>query len=132
MTPNQPQVTFYRVKDNQSKLSIICTQAKEAFNKSKKLLIIAPSFQAAQFIDTLLWRHPAESFLPHVISDTMTNEWIAITIQDQANVNQASVLFNLRSTATPLLNGIQHICEFFDESEEHARKNALVFIRLKG
>jgi DNA polymerase-3 subunit chi len=110
------RVTFYRVKDNGAKIQLICTKAKEAFQVEKRLLIAVPSFEAAQFVESLLWRNPEDSFMPHVISDTTTKEWIAITMQNKDNINQAPRLLNLCPAFTPLSNTVEDVYELYDES----------------
>ncbi|MFI0435613.1 MAG: DNA polymerase III subunit chi [Parachlamydiaceae bacterium] len=109
-------ITFYRVKDNGAKIQFIYTKAEEAFKQEKRLLISVPNFQAAQYIDTLLWKFPQESFLPHIVSDTPTSEWIAITMEGKQNVNQATCLLNLCPTVTALTENVLEIYELYDES----------------
>lgn len=124
----KPKVTFFKVKDNAAKIQIICAKAKEVFTLEKRLLITVPSFDAAQYIEALLWRIPEESFMPHVIADTTTKEWIAITMQDQQNVNQASRLLNLCPNISSITEGIDEIFEFYDET--HPQKKELSDKRL--
>lgn len=110
------KIIFYRVKDNSAKIQLICTKAQEAFKHEKRLLIVVPNFQSAQYVEGLLWKVPPESFMPHVIVDTSTAEWIAITMQDQHNVNQASRLLNLCTTFSPLYQQVEEIYELYDET----------------
>ena len=124
-----PKVIFYHVKDNQAKLSLIGTKALEAFRDEKRLLIVVHSFQAAQYVDQLLWRLPPNGFMPHVIADTSTAEWIAITLQDQHNVNQATTLLNLSPSYSSLSLKMEEVYEIYDET--HADKQALSEQRLK-
>ena len=93
----QITVTFYKIKENGAKIQLICHQAMEALQCEKKLLITAPTLEAAHYLDALLWRLPEDSFIPHVVSDMPTAEWVAITLQDEVNVNRASQ--NGQSTA---------------------------------
>jgi DNA polymerase III subunit chi len=111
------------VKDNSSKIHLICTKAQEAFRQEKRLLIAAPDFQAAQYLDALLWRLPSESFIPHIITDTDTSEWIAITVQQQHNVNQAIRLLNLCSPPSPLYQHVEEVYDLYDET--HPQKTEL-------
>ena len=116
------KVIFYRVKDSAAKIQLICMKAHEAVQHEKRLLVSVPTLQAAQYIDALLWKLPEESFLPHVISDAPTLEWIAITVQDQAkqnhsNVNQAARLLNLCSTPATLHQQVEEIYELWDETD---------------
>lgn len=110
------KVIFYRVKDNSSKIQLICTKAQEAFQQEKRLLITVPNLQSAQYIESLLWRLPEDSFLPHVIADFPTTEWIAITLQEEHNVNQATRLLNLCSTVSPLYQQVDEVYELYDET----------------
>lgn len=85
--------------------------------------------EAAQYIDALLWRLPEESFIPHVIANTSTLEWIAITTQEQHNINQASRLLNLCPAASALYQQVEEIYDLFDES--HPQKIELSQQRLR-
>lgn len=128
---NNPQVkvTFYHVKDNGAKIQLICTKAQEAFYQGKRLLIAVPNLQAAQYIEALLWRSPEESFMPHVIADTPTSEWIAITLQEQHNVNQAARLLNLCPNPSPLYQQVEEVYDLYDET--HPQKSELSQQRLR-
>ena len=117
-----PKVTFCRVKDNGAKIHLICTKAKESYQLEKRLLIAVPSFEAAQYVETLLWRFPEESFMPHVIADTKTKEWIAITMQDKENINQAPRLLNLCPAFTPLSHLVEEVYELYDETHPQKMK----------
>lgn len=119
-----PKVIFYHVKDNGSKIRLISSKAQEAFQIEKRLLITVPSFEAAQYIESLLWRTPEESFMPHVISDTKTKEWIAITMQDKENVNQAPRLLNLCPICSPLSVTVEEVYELFDESHPQKKEQS--------
>ncbi len=77
----------------------------------------------------MLWRTPADSFFPHVVVDTSTSEWIAITMQDLYNVNQAPHLFNLCSSPSALYRQVEEVYDFYDET--HAQKIELSKQRLQ-
>lgn len=117
------------MKDNSAKIHLICTKAQEAFKHEKRLLIAVPNFQAAQYVQDLLWRTPPESFMPHVVADTPTSEWIAITIQEQHNINQAARLLNLCPAPSALHQQIPEVYELFDET--HPQKAELSQQRLE-
>ncbi len=123
------KITFYRVKDNTAKLTFICQKAQEAFQQEKRLLIAVPNLQAAQYIDQLLWRTPEESFMPHVVTDMPTQEWIAITLQEQVNVNQALRLLNLCPHPSSLYQQVEEVYDFYDET--HPQKKELSEQRLR-
>jgi DNA polymerase-3 subunit chi len=117
------KVTFYRVKDNSGKIQFICDKAHEAFRHERRLLIAVPNLQAAQYIDALLWRLPEESFIPHIIADTPTSEWIAITLQEIDNVNKAVCLLNLCPMPSLLYQQVEEIYDLYDET--HPQKKEL-------
>lgn len=117
------------MKDNAAKIHLICTKVQEAFKQEKRLLITVPNFQAAQYIETLLWRVPPESFMPHVVADTATSEWIAITMQDQQNINQAARLLNLCPGAPLLFQQVEELYDLYDET--HPQKIELSQQRLQ-
>lgn len=64
-----------------------------------------------------------------MIVDTSTAEWIAITMQDQRNVNQASRLLNLCTIPSPLYQEVEEIYELYDET--HPQKTELSQQRLR-
>lgn len=106
------------MKDNSAKIRLICARAQEAFNHEKRLLIIVPNFEAAQYVDALLWKMPSESFMPHAIVDTFTSEWIAITMQNERNVNLAPQVLNLSPKPCQLFHEVNYIHDLFDETPE--------------
>ena len=123
------KVTFYHVIDNAAKIQLICSKAKDSFQLEKRLLIAVPTFDAAQYVESLLWRFPEESFMPHVIADTTTKEWIAITMQNKDNINQAPRLLNLCPLVPVLAHEMEEIYELYDET--HPQKKELSEQRLR-
>ncbi len=110
------KIFFYPVKDNQRKLQLICNKAQESIAQEKKLLIAVPNAEAAQFIDTLLWKSPADSFIPHAITQKSSKEWIVITFNNGENLNQAERLLNLCHGLHPTFQQFQEVYELLDES----------------
>lgn len=126
---SKPKLTFYRVKDNGAKIQLICAKAQDAFRKEKRLLIAVPNMEAAKYVDTLLWKLADESFMPHLISDVQSKEWIVITLQDQENVNDAPHLLNLCTVASPLYQFVEEVYELYDET--HPQKLELSQQRMR-
>lgn len=123
------------MRDNSAKIHLICAKAQEAFKLEKRLLIAVPNLQAAQYIDALLWRTPPESFIPHIISDTPVAEWIAITMQEQHNINQAPCLFNLCPLPSTLYQQVEEVYDLFDETHPQKTESSqqrLHFYQAKG
>jgi len=95
----QIKITFFQVRNTNSKLEKICQTALEFFEKKEPLLIKVPNPASLEFIDQLLWRYPPDSFLPHRTKEVSCDDLIAITISDE-NPNEADLIFNL--TAEPI------------------------------
>lgn len=127
--PPQLKVTFFRVKDSGAKIRLICSKALDAYQKEKRLLIAVPNSESAQYVDSLLWRLPEESFMPHLISDVPSNEWIVITLQDKENVNGAARLLNLCTDPSPLYQFVEEVYELYDET--HPQKLELSQQRMR-
>lgn len=99
-TPS-PKVIFIPVNDSHAKRQALVVVAQRLFSAGARLLFSVANEEVASYVDELLWKFPPESFLPHTIARRETSEAITITTLME-NVNQASVLFNLRSEANPL------------------------------
>lgn len=96
-------------------MASICKTVQHHFELGHAILIAVPSNEAAHYVDQLLWRLPEDSFLPHQITESATNERVVITTQG-INVNQASVLFNLCPTASVIWPQLTTIYELLDET----------------
>ena len=112
MNHPQPKATFFQVKDNAIKIGTICKLVQEAMKKEKKIIIHVPNEEAAKYIDALLWKTPEESFLPHVIANKPTKEWVVIT-ETGLNLNEAPLLLNLRPSS-PSIDKFEEIYEFYE------------------
>jgi len=115
-------VVFLHVQDNASKLEKIVSTISGHYARGSSVLITTPTLEVALYIDSLLWRMPPTSFLPHTISDFTTSERIAITTSE-TNVNQAKVLINLRPEVSRLSGSIPHVYELYDST--HPQKEEL-------
>lgn len=94
MSKNLPRVVFLPVKDTSSKLHQIYKTVFDHFEKKEHFLLLVPDQTALEFVDSLLWRFPEESFLPHTAADRPCQDLIAITLIPE-NINSASAIFNL-------------------------------------
>lgn len=124
------EVKFLRVKDNTIKLQRLCQIIQGHFRKGEAVLITVPSDDVANYVDQLLWRMPAEGFMPHGIAHGPTKDLIAIT-KTSNNVNQAKIVFNLRSEAISHLENISTAYELLDqtspEKEEASRQRMTAY-----
>lgn len=107
------RVIFFQVNDNANKLKKIIEMAHFHFGKNEPLLIFVEEEKGEKFVDELLWKTPAESFLPHTVSNEPTKELIVIT-KSKNNLNQARVAFNLCPTSLFLNEPLKIIYEFED------------------
>ncbi len=114
MPPSNPtRVVFFQVQKNSQKIARLTTAAYSHFEKKEHLLILTEDLKSASFVDELLWKSPPSSFLPHVLSDSDTSEWIAISCVKK-NINQAKIAFNLCPTPLLIEGPFRTIYEFED------------------
>jgi len=105
-------VKYFTVKEGRAKLARLAQVAFAHFEKKEKLIFFVPDEATLHFVDTLLWRFPEESFLPHLIAQDKCDALIALTAGPN-NVNAASAAFNL--CTSPLLQiPFKTIYEFED------------------
>ena len=115
------RVVFFQVQGSASKLRWIAETAHTHFQKKEPLLILVEDVRSQQFVDELLWKLPATSFLPHTSTDEPTTDWVAIS-KGKKNVNQARVVFNLCSTPL-LIEGPFRIIYEFEDLSAPAKQN---------
>lgn len=123
------QVTFWRVKDTKTKINLIPSLVQRHFVRGEKILLIVPNEAAARYIDSLLWSHPAESFLPHAVSERPLNAAVLITTLQQ-NLNQSKVLVHLCPQVSPLVQTFDQVHDIMDETD--SAKHALALARLEA
>lgn len=115
-------IIFIKVADNQSKLQKITDKVQKHFDLGHHILISVPNDDVALYVDQLLWKMPIDSFIPHKIINSQSNERIGIsTIQE--NLNKAKVLINLCPQAFENYNQFEVVYELFDET--HPSKTEL-------
>jgi len=111
----QTDIIFIKAADNKTKVGRLCERIKAHFQIGDRVLIMVPTQEAAGYIDDLLWRFPEDSFLPHRIISSPSNERLAITL-GRENLNKATVLFNLLPTAFPQFEQYATLYELYDET----------------
>jgi len=119
----EPKVIFFRVSDNQTKVSRICTTIQKHFEKGEKVLVILPNQEAEKYFDDLLWKIPPESFLPHTRASKPCQARIVVT-EVQKNLNQSTVLWNLCPEVSPLYDQFEMIYELLDETSKEKAKQS--------
>ncbi len=112
----KPNIIFLPIKTNQQKIKCICHYAQKHFDAQDSLCIMAPTQQAVQYLDDLLWKFPENSFLPHAIAHVKCQEKIIISTICQ-NLNDAKVLMNLCTEPCPIVEQFELIYELYDETQ---------------
>ena len=80
------------------------------------MIIFVPNNQAAEYIDSLLWRVPSDSFLPHAVANESCGDRVVIT-QATSNINGAKVALNLTPTPCADLGSFEKIYELWDQTD---------------
>jgi DNA polymerase IIIc chi subunit len=109
------KVIFIPVQDTNPKLQPLVIIPQRCFANKTRLLFSVENDEVARYIDELLWKSPPESFLPHAVIKYPSSEPIAITTLLE-NLNEAVVLFNLRSEANPLAAKCAFTYDLFDST----------------
>ena len=116
-----PRIVFFQVRTQAAKLKIICDTLQQVFEQKERAIVFTEDQKAQEFVDELLWKTPEMSFLPHILCDEPTKEFIAIT-KTKNNVNQANIAFNLCPTPLLIETHFRIIYEFEDLSHPHKNK----------
>lgn len=122
----QSRVIFFQVNTNSLKIERLCQTLQNHFEKNDSIMVFVEDEISQKYVDDLLWKHPKESFLPHVISDSPHNDPIVIT-KTKKNLNDAKIAFNLCSTPLSTDGSFKIIYDFEDLTNPN--KNRLSSIR---
>ena len=114
---NNNKIVFFQIRAIKEKLIKLIQTAIYHFEKKENLLIHVQDDAALKFADELLWKTPQEGFLPHVISDDYTSDFIVIT-KSKNNLNKAKFLFNLSLDLVDLDPSYKIIYDFDDYTEK--------------
>lgn len=109
------KVCLIRVETVQEKLAQICATVTHHFHRGERWLLLADHQRSIDYIDELLWRFPADSFLPHVATDQPVHEPIVLTTR-QENLNRATVAFSFLTSPPRLINGIHTLFDLDDQT----------------
>src|ERR1700738_1610370 len=109
-------VTFLKVSNSQEKIKAICSTVEQHFLKGETILLLAPTEEAANYLDQLLWRIPEAGFLPHAVVREKSQERIAIVTVEE-NFNQATVLISLLPQVSFLWQQFTDVYELLDGTQ---------------
>jgi len=118
------KIIFLKARETQEKLLNITATIQNHFDLAQKVLVYAPSDEAAKYLNLLLWKMPEDSFLPHKIANRACRDPVVITCQKE-NLNQATVLINLNMILHPHLDAFHLVYDIYDETHpvklEHSK-----------
>lgn len=109
------RIIFLKATANPIKTALLCDVIRQHFQKGQAILVSVPNAEVAEYVDKLLWSKPEESFIPHTISQTATNEQVVITTKTD-NINKAAILFNLCPLASSMVDQFEITYEYHDET----------------
>lgn len=111
-----PAIIFLRVTDTNTKIRRIVRTIQQHFLSGDSLIIFVPNQQAAEYIDSLLWRVPSDSFLPHTVANESCRDRVVIT-QGNSNINGAKVALNLTPKPCADHGTFEKIYELWDQTD---------------
>lgn len=106
---------FLLAKNNAQKVQHLSSQSQSFFFNRKPLLILVSSFEAAHYVDLLLWSHPADGFIPHTVTDQPSSSLITISIGEE-RAYDAPYIFNLCAFPLPIQSSTKELYELYDET----------------
>ncbi len=112
----KPSITFWQVLDAKQKVNCVCQLVHKHFHQAQRQIIMVPNQQAAEYIDKLLWKHPSEAFVPHVVATEPLPAAVVITTT-QCNLNQAQVVINLCPDINPAFESATIVHELWDKTD---------------
>ncbi len=112
---NYPKITFLKVTSAQEKLLRLTETIQKHFDLGHKIQIFCETDPVATYMDELLFRFKAESFIPHRIANEICDDFVVITCK-LSNLNEALVLINLGNSVHEKFQDYQMIYELYDET----------------
>lgn len=114
---SEVKVFYFPVADANAKVRVLTQVVTSHFLKKEKIHILVPDSKTLDFVDSLLWKEPQESFLPH---SEKTEEYITISTEVTAH---SSIVFNLCQTPYSYTDTPKILYELEDIS--HPQKKAV-------
>lgn len=111
-------VYFLKTVSNKEKIDWIEKVIERHFYKKEPLLIQVQDEQVANYLDDLLWKISKESFYPHTICESNSQDIIVITWLPR-NFNQAVALLNLSLKIPISYKEFEYLYEFMDLTDKN-------------
>lgn len=133
------RVDFYvlTASDEHSRWQFVCRLVEKAVSKGNKIMIATDDQATSETLDTMLWEHKPESFIPHHVIDENCNvsQKPPVVISHKLDdVDQCDVLVNIRSTRPEQFSRFDRLIEIVvqkDDVLENTRKN-FAFYKKRG
>jgi len=120
---SQNKVVFFKILNVKDKLIKIIQTTMCHFEKKEKFLIQVSDDISLKFIDDLLWKYPKESFLPHIIANEKSDDFVVIT-KTKKNINESSYMFNLSQDILEIDKSFKIIYDFDDCTSKEKQINS--------
>ncbi|MBX9923464.1 MAG: DNA polymerase III subunit chi [Rhabdochlamydiaceae bacterium] len=114
---SEVKVFYFSVADANAKIQILTKIVTAHFLKKEKIQILVPDLKTLTFVDSLLWKEPRESFLPHSVQ---TEDFITISTE---TTDLCPIIFNLCPTPCPSTEMLKTLYELEDVS--HPQKKMI-------
>lgn len=120
-------VSFLTVKDNVSKISRVCGLTSHLFQQNKKTVICVPNVEIGKYIDAMLWKYPESGFIPHIMTNSSSEETIIIATSKDP-FKDYSTLINLCPNIHENFQHFKTVYELYDTT--HPTKEASSIARI--
>jgi DNA polymerase III subunit chi len=101
------ETLFYHL-ERRSLDDVLPTLVTRTLERGQRVLIKAESADRASAIDNLLWTYDDQSFLPHAqVGDGESKRQPVLITTEDANANDANVLFLVGGAEPPAWNGVE-------------------------
>jgi DNA polymerase-3 subunit chi len=107
---SEVQVFYFSVTTPKAKIQTLIRIVTAHFLKKEKIRILVPDLKTLDFVDSLLWKEPIESFLPHSVE---TKDLITLSTQVDPSY---PIVFNLCPHPYPSTDTLKTLYELEDSS----------------
>ena len=106
----------------EDRFQVACRLAGKALAQKKRLLIYAPSAEAASRIDKMLWTWPAIGFVPHCSPhDSLAAETPILIASDEQTPAPCELLLNLSDECPPHYERFERLLEVVPTGEDERK-----------
>lgn len=111
------KVFYFSVAESNAKIHTLIQVVTSHFLRKERVQILVPDLKTLDFVDTLLWKEPPESFLPH---SRLEEDFITLSTDRTIS---SPIVFNLTSTPYASTGTLKTLYELEDTS--HPQKKLI-------